>query len=224
MDTEGAPPSDPVMDLVNALTSALRALAPASGSPMAMPASFTGEAAECSGFLLQVQLFIQRQPQLFPSEDAKVAFLISLLSGKALNWAKAVWNNNNPIIHSFEQFSAHFSDVFSTTSGALSISDQILRLRQGSSSVSEYTLQFRTLAAASGWGEVALLGAYRHGLNPDIIRRQRWFRRFFTAHSASFTATFSLSIPLSRSSVDLGGSSSSSTRTHASGFTPAISL
>ncbi|KAL0175541.1 hypothetical protein M9458_027871, partial [Cirrhinus mrigala] len=47
-----------------------------------------------------------------------------------------------------------------TATGTLSTSDQLFRLRQGSSSISEYTLQFRTLAAASGWNEISLLGAF----------------------------------------------------------------
>ncbi|KAL0150361.1 hypothetical protein M9458_054363 [Cirrhinus mrigala] len=139
-----------------------------SGSPMAMPATYAGEAAECSGFLLQINLFIQMQPQLFPLENAKVAFLISLLTGKALQWAKAIWDSENPIIHSYEQFTTHFSKVFSTTTGPLSTSDQHFRLQQGTASVNDYTLHFRTLAVASGWNETALLGAYRQGLNPDI--------------------------------------------------------
>ncbi len=42
---------------------------------------------ECSGFLLQLSLFIEMQPQKFVSERSKVAFLISLLSGRALLWA-----------------------------------------------------------------------------------------------------------------------------------------
>ncbi|KAL0152437.1 hypothetical protein M9458_052160, partial [Cirrhinus mrigala] len=49
-----------------------------------------------------------------------------------------------------------------------SMSDQLFRLQQGTSSVTAYTLHFHTLAAASGWNETALLGAYRQGLNPDI--------------------------------------------------------
>ncbi|KAL0199095.1 hypothetical protein M9458_007635, partial [Cirrhinus mrigala] len=134
---------------------------------MAMPATFAGEAAECSGFLLQVNLFIKMQPQLFTSDDAKVAFLISLLTGKALQWAKAIWNADNPSIHSYEQFTNDFSEVFSTTTGHLSTSDQLFRLQQDKSSVAEY-IHFRTLAAASGWNEKALLKAYRQGLNPDI--------------------------------------------------------
>ncbi len=32
----------------------------------------------------------------------------------------------------------------------------------------EYTLRFHTLAAASGWNEVALLSTYRRGLNPAL--------------------------------------------------------
>ncbi|KAL0163719.1 hypothetical protein M9458_039472, partial [Cirrhinus mrigala] len=91
-----------------------------------------------------------------------------MLTGRALQWAKAIWNANNPIINSYEQFTAHFSEVFSTVTNTLSTSDQLFRLQQGTSSVNDYTLRFRTLAAASGWNETALLGAYRQGLNPEI--------------------------------------------------------
>ncbi|KAI2646808.1 Transposon Tf2-8 polyprotein [Labeo rohita] len=171
MSTETPAAADTFMELVNAFKAALNPTPSppsASGCPMAMPAKFAGEAAECSGFLLQVNLYIQMQPQQFPSENAKVAFLTSLLTGKALQWAKAIWNSNNPIINSYEKFTSHFSKVFSTATGTLSTSDQLFRLRQGSSSIHEYTLHFRTLAAASGWNEISLLGAYQQGLNPEI--------------------------------------------------------
>ncbi|KAL0163606.1 hypothetical protein M9458_039359, partial [Cirrhinus mrigala] len=55
-----------------------------------------------------------------------------------------------------------------TATGTLTTSDQLFGLQQGSSLVNDYTLHFCTLAAASGWNEIALLGAYRQGLNPDI--------------------------------------------------------
>ncbi|KAL0151536.1 hypothetical protein M9458_053188 [Cirrhinus mrigala] len=162
MSTKTPTTANPLAELVNALTVAFQATSVPSS------ATFAGEAAECSGFLLQVNLFIRMQPQQFPSENAKVAFLISLLTGKALHWAKAIWNSDNPIIHSYEQFTSHFSEVFSTTIGQLSTSDQLFRLQQGNSTIHQYTLHFRTLAAASGWNETALLGAYRQGLNPHI--------------------------------------------------------
>ncbi|KAL0162309.1 hypothetical protein M9458_041705, partial [Cirrhinus mrigala] len=172
MSTETSAASDPLTELVNAFKAAFQptpSLPSASGSPMAMPNTFAGEAAECSSFLLQVNLYILMQPQQFPLENAKVAFLISLLTSKALQWAKAIWNSDNPIIHSYSLlFTSHFSEVFSTATGTLTTSDQLFRLQQGTSSVNDYTLHFRTLAAASGWNEIALLGAYRQGLNPEI--------------------------------------------------------
>ncbi len=108
------------------------------------------------------------QPQKFPTERSKVAFLISLLSGRALSWARAIWNANSPIINSYEAFTNHFKEVFCSATGALAVSDQLLRLRQGTSSTNEYTLRFRTLAATSGWNEAALPSAYRQGLETRI--------------------------------------------------------
>ncbi len=133
----------------------------ASASPMALPAAYAGEAAECGGFLLQLALYIEMQPQKFLTEHSKVAFLISLLSGRALSWARAIWNANTSLINSYTAFTNHFKEVFELAPGALWVSDQLLRLRQGTSSTPEYTLQFRTLAATCGWNEAALIGVYQ---------------------------------------------------------------
>ncbi len=48
------------------------------------------------------------------------------------------------------------------------MADQLLRLRQGSSSTQEYTVKFRTLAASSGWNEAALISAFRQGLDSRL--------------------------------------------------------
>ncbi|KAI2644120.1 Transposon Tf2-8 polyprotein [Labeo rohita] len=226
MNTEEAPAPNPspFTELISAFQAAISPPQPppsASGRPMALPTLFAREAAECSGFLLQVQLYICMQPQQFPIEDAKVAFLTSLLTGKALRWAKAIWNADNPIFNSFEQFTSHFSEVFSTTTSVLTVSDQ---LQQGSSSVHDYTIHFRTLAAASGWNEIALLGAFRQGLNPDIraamvlyddsigleafLQRTAWVSQRLAACQP----------PRNRSSVRYGGSLLSGTRTYATRF------
>uniref|UniRef100_A0A673MTH6 DUF4939 domain-containing protein n=1 Tax=Sinocyclocheilus rhinocerous TaxID=307959 RepID=A0A673MTH6_9TELE len=108
-------------EVLEELVSALRAsLTPvttpssASVSPMALPASYAGDAAVCGGFLLQVDLFIEMQPQKFTTERSMVAFLIFLLNGKAkaLEWARAIWNANSAIINSYDAFKNHFKEVF----------------------------------------------------------------------------------------------------------------
>ncbi len=60
-------------------------------SPMAKPTPFTGVAEECNGILLQCSLYIEMQPHLYSTERSKVSFIISLLSGKALQWAEMIW-------------------------------------------------------------------------------------------------------------------------------------
>uniref|UniRef100_A0A671S889 DUF4939 domain-containing protein n=1 Tax=Sinocyclocheilus anshuiensis TaxID=1608454 RepID=A0A671S889_9TELE len=43
---------------------------------------------------------------------SKVAFLISLLNGNALEWARAIWNADSAIINSYDDFKDHFKEVF----------------------------------------------------------------------------------------------------------------
>ncbi len=90
---------------------------------MALPAPYSGEAVECSVFLLQLSLFIEMQPQKLVSKRSKVAFLISLLSGRALLWARAIWNSQSSLINSFDAFTAHFKEVFGQSTGSLSLAD-----------------------------------------------------------------------------------------------------
>lgn len=59
-------------------------------------------------------------------------------------------------------------EVFGVIAGRLSMQNQLLHLRQGNSSVDNYTLEFHTLAATSGWNEAALLRAFRLGQNPCL--------------------------------------------------------
>uniref|UniRef100_A0A671T566 DUF4939 domain-containing protein n=1 Tax=Sinocyclocheilus anshuiensis TaxID=1608454 RepID=A0A671T566_9TELE len=142
-------------ELVSALMTSLTPVttpSSASVSPMALPASYAGDAAVCGGFLLQVDLFIEMQPQKFTTERSKVAFLISLLNGNALEWARATWNAVR------------------------------------SSTTREYTLQFRTLAATSGWNEAALLSAYRQGLDPPLRYPPNRTRNIDFIPAASATA------------------------------------
>ncbi len=47
-----------------------------------------------------------------PPSDRKVAFLISMLSGKALLCAKAIRDAQSVIMNSYEAFSNHFKEVF----------------------------------------------------------------------------------------------------------------
>ncbi|KAK3528828.1 hypothetical protein QTP70_011717 [Hemibagrus guttatus] len=119
------------------------------------------------GFCL-CSLALEMQPQLYPDDRAKVAFIISRLEGKALRWAEPLWTQHHPAVTSLSSFLEHFREVFGMPAGDSSIGERLCRLRQGSMTVSDFALQFRTLAAASGWNEQALITTYCQGLNPRI--------------------------------------------------------
>ncbi len=81
MDPRSPSPVDILEELVNALQISLMPTAnpqSASASPMAMPAAYVGDSAECGGFLLQDMQYQEMQPQKFLIERSEVAFLISL--------------------------------------------------------------------------------------------------------------------------------------------------
>ncbi|KAK3561631.1 hypothetical protein QTP86_011254 [Hemibagrus guttatus] len=186
MDPSSNPP-DPLQDLVTALRQALAALpAPAPTPPaitsadtvtassallcsssMAQPAPYSGSVEDCNGFLLQCSLVLEMQPHLYPTERSKVAFVITQLRGQALLWAESLWSQDSPVTQSYAGFVEHFKEVFGKPSWDSSVREELCKLRQGKLMVTEYVIQFRTLAAKSGWNEQALLTAYRQGLSPQ---------------------------------------------------------
>lgn len=140
----------------------------ASVSPMAWSATFSGAAEDCSGFLLQCSLYFESQAHLFSTECARVVLIISLLSGRALQWAQSLCESNAPVKATINDFFSHFREVFGQNTADLSVHDQLFSLHQGEETVNMYALRFRTLAAASGWNEMALITAFRQGLNPQV--------------------------------------------------------
>ncbi|KAK3549141.1 hypothetical protein QTP70_033345 [Hemibagrus guttatus] len=119
-------------------------------------------------YILQCSLVLEIQPHLYPTERSKVAFVISQLRGQALLWAESLWSQNSPVTQSYAGFVEHFKEVLRKPSWDSSVGEELCRLQQGKLTVPEYVLQFRTLAAKSGWNEQALLATYRQGLNPQV--------------------------------------------------------
>uniref|UniRef100_A0A9J7XZK1 Retrotransposon-derived protein PEG10 n=1 Tax=Cyprinus carpio carpio TaxID=630221 RepID=A0A9J7XZK1_CYPCA len=156
-----SPPSN------TATTPVTSSVAPA--SPMAKPATYSGAAEDCSGFLLQCSLYLESNAHLFTTERSRVAFIINLLTGKALQWAQSLWESNSSATGSVTDFCSQLKSVFGQQASELSVHDQLFTIRQQrNESVSDYAVRFRTLAYISGWNETALITAYRHGLCEKI--------------------------------------------------------
>ncbi|KAK3510178.1 hypothetical protein QTP70_026767 [Hemibagrus guttatus] len=121
-----------------------------------------------AGFLRQCKVFFSHQPGMYHEEETKCAFLLSLLSSRALEWASAVWDADPQARSSFSYFAGMIREVFEHPAGGKDISVQLMELRQGFEAAADYAIRFRTLAAQSGWNNVALWAVFHAGLNPAL--------------------------------------------------------
>ncbi|KAK3553850.1 hypothetical protein QTP70_012501 [Hemibagrus guttatus] len=119
---------------------------------------------------IRCQLYFEMLPHKFSGDRVKIAFIISLLSGKACRWAESMWTTGSPAMQSRDHFLVHFKDVFGTSTSALSVHDELCSLRQANRAIHDYTLHFRTLAASSSWNELPSTRTYADGPVPLISR------------------------------------------------------
>lgn len=159
--TTNPPSAAPAITAVN---TAVTPSPPAYTSPMAKLAPFSGSAEDSNGFLLQCSLVLEMQPNLYPNERSKVAFIISQLNGRALQWAETIWSQDGPVTQSLTNFVTHFKVVFGRSANDSSAGEQLYHLKQGSMSINDYALKFRTLVAASGWNKQSFITTYLQGL------------------------------------------------------------
>ena len=89
-------------------------------------------------------------PHAFPTDRSKIAFMISHLTDRAKAWASAEWGRGSLLCDSFPDFQAALTKTFDTVSSREK-APELSSLKQGSGSVCDYTIHFRTLAAESRW-------------------------------------------------------------------------
>ncbi len=135
---------------------------------LSLPDKYDGSPGKCTGFLMQSYICISQQPLTYPTDDSRVAFICSLLTGKALEWATAMWQGNRMSFPSYDHFIRQFRDVFEHSASGKEAGEELIALRQGNHTAAEYTLDFRTLAAQTGWDNEPLRLFYRKGLNSDL--------------------------------------------------------
>ncbi|KAI2649034.1 Retrotransposon-derived protein PEG10 [Labeo rohita] len=152
------------------LTHYIRSLPPISPQTvrLAQPDKFDGSAERCRGFIRQIRTFFEGQPDHFHSELEKCHFIMSLLSGRAIDWAAAVWESDARIRGSSEHFLQQLREVFEYPAGGKDISTQLLQLSQGTRTAADYAIEFRTIAAQSGWNDISLKAVFQKSLNADL--------------------------------------------------------
>uniref|UniRef100_A0A7N8WLZ3 Retrotransposon gag domain-containing protein n=1 Tax=Mastacembelus armatus TaxID=205130 RepID=A0A7N8WLZ3_9TELE len=150
-------------------------------TPICIPERYSGEPTSCRAFLMQCNLQFKYQPSAFPNDSAKVAFILSLLSGPAREWGAAEMDRNSSICGSLADFSKELINTFDPAKPQKEAAIRLARLTQGRRTVSEYAVEFRTLAAICDWNKSAWRDMFYAGLAEKIkdeLAAREWPEQF----------------------------------------------
>lgn len=98
-----------------------------------------------------------------------MAFVITLLSGRAALWGTALWEQKHNSCSLFQSFSEEYKKVFDRAASGRKVAWQLAKLCQGNRSVTDYSIEFHTLAAECNWNMEAQRDMFRHGLANRIL-------------------------------------------------------
>jgi hypothetical protein len=103
-------------------------------------------------------------------------YIITLMMGRALSWATAVWEQQSAIRRDQEDFITEVRKVFDSPVSEREADRKLLELHEDSRSVADDAVDFRTLAAESAWNPESLFDTFLQGLS-EVIKDElaaRW--------------------------------------------------
>ncbi len=92
-----------------------------------------------------------------------MAYVISLLTGRAREWGAAAWEAEVDFTTCFDTFKEEMIRVFDHSAHGEEASRILSSLRQGRRTVVDYSIEFRTLSTTCGWNEPALVARFFRG-------------------------------------------------------------
>ncbi|KAL0195117.1 hypothetical protein M9458_008689, partial [Cirrhinus mrigala] len=94
------------------------------------PLLYNGDPNSCRSFLAQCALVFSLQTRRYATEEARIAFILTLLTGRALEWGIAVWENQAPCCRSFRAFHEDMMALFDRSARGDEAAAQLSQLSQ----------------------------------------------------------------------------------------------
>uniref|UniRef100_A0A670ZDR8 DUF4939 domain-containing protein n=1 Tax=Pseudonaja textilis TaxID=8673 RepID=A0A670ZDR8_PSETE len=97
-----------ILQLVQPLVVPIALVEQPVSSHSGLPEKFGGEADKMKNFIGQCELFMGTRAAEFPTDHAKVSFILSLLKKSAAKWAQPIIESNDPIMNNYQNFMERF--------------------------------------------------------------------------------------------------------------------
>ncbi|XP_069591756.1 protein LDOC1-like [Ranitomeya imitator] len=81
-------------------------------SRLSLPDKFAGDSELCRGFVSKCAIYLELLAAHFPTEWAKMGFILFLLLGRALEWATPLWERDDRVVQSASRFLDSLQQVF----------------------------------------------------------------------------------------------------------------
>jgi hypothetical protein len=135
----------------------------------AKPDEYDGNRDKLNHFINSLSLYIAMERKGLSSEELIIIALSFMKKGRAATWAENYLETGHMKTQSYEDFVTALRDSFGDSDIALTAQMTLESLRQGSGPVTEYITTFEQHEGHSQLGEVALIAAFKKGLNGPLL-------------------------------------------------------
>jgi Retrotransposon gag protein len=146
---------------------------PPKESKPVLPERFDGKPKNLHRFMNQMELAFRLAPSRFELDSTKIATIGTLLTDVALDWFSRFLEtpldeSSQLMLNDYDAFKQSFENRFGDPNEVYHAETIILKIKQGSRSVSGYSTEFQVTAQKTNWDDASLLRHYRRGLNQPI--------------------------------------------------------
>jgi Retrotransposon gag protein len=132
------------------------------------PPEFSGKVSEFRNFMAQCTLTFHMCPNTYVTDEQKVLFIISLLRGPALTWARDIpEQSDHHLRNDYTEFKKALSNLYLDRNLKAACEDKLSHLRQ-TKSAAAYAVEFQSTVAPLGLNNDAECLFFYLGLKPDI--------------------------------------------------------
>jgi Retrotransposon gag protein len=132
------------------------------------PGEFHGKVSEYRNFIAQCSVTFVMCPHTYNTDERKVLFIVSLLRGPAMTWAREITEDEaHPLRNNYPAFKLALDNLYLDRNYKALCEDKLCELRQ-EKSVAHYATEFKSLVSPLGFNDPAKRCMFYRGLSSTV--------------------------------------------------------